>query len=47
MNPIPAPTDFYKKEFDGYLKAPDLFSFYKSQVAVHEYIGILWAMIRG
>ena len=47
MNPIPAPTDFYKKEFDGYLKSPRVFCFLKSQVAVHEYIGILWAMIRG
>jgi len=47
MNPIPAPTDFYKKEFDGYLKVPSVFSFAKSQIAMHEYIGILWAMIRG
>lgn len=47
MNPIPAPTDFYKKEFDGYLKAPSVISFFKSQIAMHEYIGILWAVIRG
>lgn len=47
LNPIPAPTNFHKEEFLGYLRAPSIYSFYKSQVAVHEYIGILWAMIKG
>ena len=47
MNPIPAPTDFHKKEITTYLKAPSVYSFLKSQIAMHEYIGILWAMLRG
>lgn len=47
LNPIPAPTNFYKEEFRGYLQAPSVNYFYKSQIAVHEYIGILWSMIRG
>jgi len=46
MNPIPAPTDFYKKKINTYLKAPNVYSFKKSQMAMHEYIGILWALIR-
>ncbi len=47
LNPIPAPTSFYKSEFDGYFKPPSVGDFYKSQIAVHEYIGILWSGIRG
>ena len=46
LNPIPAPTSFYKDEFRGYFRTPLLWSFYKSQIAVHEYIGILWAKLK-
>ena len=47
MNPIPAPTDFHKKNIDTYFKVPTIYAFERSQIALHEYIGILWAMIRG
>ncbi|MCW8953625.1 MAG: YdcF family protein [Sulfurimonas sp.] len=45
LNPIPAPTDFNKREIDTYLKLPDG-SLRASTIAIHEYIGILWNMIR-
>lgn len=47
LNPIPAPTNFYKNEFNGYFKLPDIGSFSKSQIAMHEYIGMLWSKLRG
>ncbi len=43
MHPIAAPTNYYKSEFRGYLRAPEPLYFYISSVAVHEYLGILWA----
>jgi hypothetical protein len=51
LNPIPAPTDFYKTNFDAtmlksYFVAPRVNSFYLSTIAMHEYIGILWGKIR-
>ena len=45
LNPIAAPTNFYKQNFRGYLRAPGSMSFYISTLALHEYIGILWAKI--
>nr|WP_321265435.1 ElyC/SanA/YdcF family protein [uncultured Sulfurimonas sp.] len=47
LKPIPAPTNFYKKEFDGFFKEPNVYSFKKSQIAMHEYWGILWSKLRG
>jgi len=46
MHPIPAPTAFYKEESRGYMRAPSVDALYKSTVAMHEYIGILYAKIR-
>ena len=46
LNPIPAPTDFYTKEFKGYWQLPNMNSFYVSKVAMHEYIGILWSKLK-
>jgi len=46
LNPIPAPTDFHKKEFRGYLVAPDIVSLGNSRMAMHEYMGILWAKLK-
>lgn len=46
LNPIPAPTNFYKTVFDGYFKPPTLTSFGQSSIAMHEYIGIFWGKIR-
>ena len=47
LNPIPAPTNFYKHEFTGYFELPTSESLNKSKMAMHEYIGILWSKIRG
>ena len=47
MHPIPAPTNYYKSEFRGYLREPSPFYFYVSSLAIHEYLGILWTKIRG
>lgn len=47
LNPIAAPTSFYKSEFKGYLRAPKPICFHISTIAMHEYLGILWAKIRG
>ncbi|MEA2098581.1 MAG: ElyC/SanA/YdcF family protein [Campylobacterota bacterium] len=46
LNPIAAPTNFYKKEFRGFLIAPNVGSFNISRVAMHEYLGILWNEIK-
>ena len=45
-NPIPAPMNFCKEDFRGFLRAPDIGSFRISQIAMHEYIGILWSKLR-
>ncbi len=46
LHPIAAPTDFQRSEF-RWLRAPNVESFYASKTAIHEYIGMLWAKIRG
>ena len=46
LSPVAAPTDFRKKEHTGYLKAPNIGSLHNSKVAIHEYLGILWSLIR-
>ncbi len=45
LRPIPAPTDFKKRAIDTYLMKPDIETFHNSQIAVHEYIGLLWAAL--
>jgi uncharacterized SAM-binding protein YcdF (DUF218 family) len=50
MQPIPAPTDFLVRE--GQDPTPDRFfpgarSLWEVQVAVHEYLGLVWAWLRG
>lgn len=49
MNPIPAPADFLDKnspnqdpkfKLDGY-------NLQKSESAIHEYLGLVWAKFRG
>lgn len=45
LNPIPAPTDFHKKEYKSIFVAPSIASFKNSRVAIHEYLGILWSFI--
>jgi uncharacterized SAM-binding protein YcdF (DUF218 family) len=46
LNPIAAPTAFYKKELSSYLKEPNIDSFKNSTMAMHEYIGILWSVLK-
>lgn len=46
LNPIPAPTDFHKDEFSDFFNAPDIDSLKNSQIAIHEYIGILWSILK-
>lgn len=46
LNPIAAPTAFYKKEFSGYLREPEIDSLEYSKMAIHEYIGIFWSMLK-
>ena len=46
MNPIAAPTNFYKEDFRGYLVKPEARYFFLSTVAVHEYLGMVLAIIR-
>lgn len=45
MHPIAAPTAFYAKEQESYLKAPDTGSLDNTQMAIHEYLGRLWGKI--
>lgn len=46
LKPIAAPTNFYKRKFDGYFKMPNISSFQTSQIAMHEYWGILWSKLK-
>ncbi len=47
LNPIPAPTDFKIKDSDKILSTPSGDNIKKSEIAIHEYIGLIWAKIRG
>jgi uncharacterized SAM-binding protein YcdF (DUF218 family) len=50
MEPIPAPTDFWVKEKQGVNPGsffPRIQNLKKMERAVHEYLGILWAKLRG
>ena len=46
LHPIAAPTNFYKVDDVSYFKAPDVESLYSSTVAIHEYFGLLWVIIK-
>lgn len=45
LKPIAAPTSFYKSDKNNLLVLPNIGSFEKSQIAIHEYIGIFWSKI--
>lgn len=45
LNPIPAPTNFKKHKINSYFVMPNIETLKISQMAVHEYIGILWAKL--
>ena len=49
-NPIPAPTDYRTKKRQGFSMGslfPSGENIVKAQVAIHEYLGLVWAKIRG
>lgn len=46
MNPIAAPTNFNKSEFKGWLRKPSPYYFELSTLAIHEYLGLLWAKLK-
>ena len=46
LNPIAAPTDI-KANQNKYTSIPEGSSMIKTQIALHEYLGILWSKIRG
>ena len=46
LNPIAGPTNFYKREFNGYFSAPNNGSIRRSTIAMHEYLGTLWAKVK-
>ncbi|MDH4943792.1 ElyC/SanA/YdcF family protein [Sulfurimonas sp. C5] len=47
MHPIAAPTAFYKDNNMSWLSAPNSGALFVSTLAMHEYIGMLYAKIRG
>ncbi len=46
LNAIPAVTNHLVKDNGEFLSRPSAFNLYKSEVAFHEYIGILWEKIK-
>jgi len=46
LKPIAAPTAFYKGSFKGFFRLPTMGSFQVSQIAMHEYWGILWSKLK-
>ncbi len=46
LKPLAAPTDFLKNEDRGLLREPTVYDLEASQRAVHEYLGLLWNILR-
>ncbi len=50
MEPIPAPTDHFVKESQGegfMIPFPSSYELVKARKAFHEYLGMIWAKVRG
>jgi len=47
LNPVAAPTYFTKSDEYDFFKLPSIGNLERSKMAIHEYLGILWAKIRG
>ena len=47
LHPIAAPTAFRKRKINSYFPEPSIWSIGNAQVAMHEYIGMLWNKLRG
>jgi uncharacterized SAM-binding protein YcdF (DUF218 family) len=46
LNPIAAPTSYYKRNINRYFEKPSVEFFELSRIAIHEYIGILWSKLQ-
>jgi len=46
LNPVPAPTAFYKQDIKTFFTPPKIYYFYLSQIAMHEYIGSCWEELK-
>ncbi|PLY14228.1 MAG: hypothetical protein C0628_04560 [Sulfurimonas sp.] len=46
LNPVAAPTDFHKDESAKFFTAPRITALKNSKMATHEYIGIIWSMLK-
>ncbi|MCK9491916.1 MAG: YdcF family protein [Sulfurimonas sp.] len=46
LHPKPAPTDFHRDKNTSFFELPSIYAFKNSQMAMHEYIGILWSKLR-
>jgi uncharacterized SAM-binding protein YcdF (DUF218 family) len=46
MHPIAAPTAFYKNDDVSYLKAPSAHALFISTLAMHEYVGMIYAKLK-
>lgn len=48
MQPVPAPTDYHvKRPLKFRLHLPSGNNAHKTQIAIHEYMGLIWAKMRG
>jgi uncharacterized SAM-binding protein YcdF (DUF218 family) len=47
LNPIASPTDFKTKTSVDYTSIPQGRNLLKTEIALHEYLGLLWAKIKG
>jgi uncharacterized SAM-binding protein YcdF (DUF218 family) len=46
LNPIPAPTDFQVADTDSLTSIPSITQLNKTQIAWHEYMGIIWYILK-
>ena len=46
LNPIPAPTDLKVEDTDWILSPPSLTQLRKTEIAWHEYIGLVWTLLK-
>lgn len=46
LHPLPAATAFYRDDVDSFFQLPSPYSFFRSKIAMHEYLGLIWTKIR-
>jgi len=47
LHPVAAPTAYYKESIESYLSAPKPYYLFLTQVAWHEYLGMVWEKLKG